>query len=267
MSDTNIDNNCLMGNTHNEILGEMKSLLESLRMQIAELEEKVSGLEACTGEVTAEPSAYAPLTEAISFDDLDSMPEVDLSEFDAPAPEIAAAPEVRVEPEVVAAPEVRVEPVAPAVPEEQASEVSAHEVTAAPETPGTQLVEDLPADEEDPPFFMTGDKDDVNTVIAKQVRKKTVAEAMEAKMLWKTAIPGSEVKDVRSAISLNDRVLFINKLFSENPAEFQQTVSVINTATSLEELIEYFSEHYPQWNMDSDLVFRFMMAVRRKVRS
>lgn len=230
-----------MGNTHNEILGEVKSLLESLRMQIAELEEKVSELEACTGEVTAEPSAYAPLTEAISFDDLDSMPEVDLSEFDAPAPEIAAAPEVRVE------------PVAPAAPEEQASEVSAHEVTAA--------------DEEDLPFFMTGDKDDVNTVIAKQVRKKTVAEAMEAKMLWKTAIPGSEVKDVRSAISLNDRVLFINKLFSENPAEFQQAVSVINTATSLEELIEYFSEHYPQWNMDSDLVFRFMMAVRRKVRS
>lgn len=216
-----------MGNTYNEILGELKSLLGSLKMQIAELEEKVSELEACTAnavadapaEIPAEIPAEEPQAEAISFDDLDSMPEVDLSEFDTFAPEVISEPEKVSEPE------------------------------------------------DDLPFFMTGDKVDVNTAIAKQVRKKTVAEAMEAKMLWKTAIPGGEVKDVRSAISLNDRVLFINKLFSENPAEFQQAVSVINSASSLEELISYFTEHYPQWDMDSDLVFRFMMAVRRKVRS
>lgn len=228
-----------MGNTNNEILGELKSLLESLKTQIVELEEKVAELEASTGDVPAETPADIPAEEpqpeAISFDDLDSMPEVDLSEFEAPAP-------------------VAAEVAAPAVPD----------VVEEAEKP---VAEDLPADEDALSFFMTGEKEDINKAMAKQVRKKTVAEAMEAKMLWKTAIPGGEVKDVRSAISLNDRVLFINKLFSENPAEFQQAVSVINSASSLEELISYFTEHYPQWDMDSDLVFRFMMAVRRKVRS
>lgn len=239
MQDTNIVNNILMGNTNNEILGELKSLLESLKTQIVELEEKVAELEASTGDVPAETPADIPAEEpqpeAISFDDLDSMPEVDLSEFEAPAP-------------------VAAEVAAPAVPD----------VVEEAEKP---VAEDLPADEDALSFFMTGEKEDINKAMAKQVRKKTVAEAMEAKMLWKTAIPGGEVKDVRSAISLNDRVLFINKLFSENPAEFQQAVSVINSASSLEELISYFTEHYPQWDMDSDLVFRFMMAVRRKVRS
>lgn len=235
-----------MGNTNNEILGELKSLLESLKTQIVELEEKVAELEASTGDAPAETPADIPAEEpqpeAISFDDLDSMPEVDLSEFEAPAP-------------------VAAEVAAPAVPDVMEEAAIQAEETEKP------IVEDLPADEDALSFFMTGEKEDINKAMAKQVRKKTVAEAMEAKMLWKTAIPGGEVKDVRSAISLNDRVLFINKLFSENPAEFQQAVSVINSASSLEELISYFTEHYPQWDMDSDLVFRFMMAVRRKVRS
>ena len=83
---------------------------------------------------------------------------------------------------------------------------------------------------------------------------------------WRTDIPGSELKDIMSAISLNDRALFINSLFSENPGLFVSTVSDLNTMSSLDDAVRYIRTHFPDWDMDSDLVYRFMMEVRRKLR-
>lgn len=83
---------------------------------------------------------------------------------------------------------------------------------------------------------------------------------------WRTDIPGSELKDIMSAISLNDRALFINSLFSENPELFVSTVSDLNTMSSLDDAVRYIRTHFPDWDMDSDLVYRFMMEVRRKLR-
>ena len=96
--------------------------------------------------------------------------------------------------------------------------------------------------------------------------KKTVMDVMGQKLAWKTAIPGTPVKNVISAISLNDRVLFINSLFKEDPIAFQDAITAFNGMTSLEEAEEYISANHPDWNLNSDLVFRLMMAVRRKLR-
>ena len=79
-------------------------------------------------------------------------------------------------------------------------------------------------------------------------------------------MPGGAVKDIRSAISLNDRILFINKLFAEDPIAFQTAVGKLNTMESLEQVVEYVVAEHPDWNLESDIVYRFMMAVRRKVR-
>ena len=79
-------------------------------------------------------------------------------------------------------------------------------------------------------------------------------------------MPGGAVKDVRSAISLNDRILFINKLFDEDPMAFQTAIGRINSLESLEQVIDYINEEHSDWNLESDTVYRFMMAVRRKVR-
>lgn len=78
-------------------------------------------------------------------------------------------------------------------------------------------------------------------------------------------MPGTSVRDIRSAISLNDRVIFINQLFEEDAQAFVNALSDINQMTTLDEVVEYLAARYPQWNMNSDLVYRFMMAVRRKI--
>ena len=96
-------------------------------------------------------------------------------------------------------------------------------------------------------------------------RSRSVGEKMEQKEAWRTAMPGTAVKDVRSAISLNDRVLFIRELFGRDAGLFQKAVDDINAMGSLDEMVAYVNERHPGWDLDSDTVYRLMMAVRRKL--
>lgn len=96
-------------------------------------------------------------------------------------------------------------------------------------------------------------------------RSRSVGEKMEQKEAWRTAMPGAAVKDVRSAISLNDRVLFIRELFGGDAGLFQKAVDDINAMVSLDEMVAYVNERHPGWDLDSDTVYRLMMAVRRKL--
>jgi len=93
-----------------------------------------------------------------------------------------------------------------------------------------------------------------------------VMDVMAEKQAWRTDRPGSQVKNVISAISLNDRVLLINVLFREDPILFQSTISAFNGMTNLDEAISYIQTNFPDWDLNSDPVYRLMMAVRRKLR-
>ena len=145
--------------------------------------------------------------------------------------------------------------------------------------PETAVVEDLPAAEEEAPESVFGElwgeskpapakkpaPRTLNDVNAASVHK-AVIDSRPDKPRWYTDIPGSEVKDVRSAISLNDRVLFICSLFRDDSMLFQDVVNRINSFPTLEKAVEYLSETFPEWDIYSDNVHRFMMAVRRKIR-
>ena len=78
-------------------------------------------------------------------------------------------------------------------------------------------------------------------------------------------MPGSPVKDIRSAIALMDRVLFINNLFGADAMAFQEALNQINQMQSLDEVVEYLAALHPEWDFNSQTVYSFMMAVRRKV--
>ena len=92
---------------------------------------------------------------------------------------------------------------------------------------------------------------------------KTVPDAKNFQ--WMIDLPGSPVANVISAISLNDRVLFINTLFKEDPSLFQQTIAAFNGMESINEAVSYVIANFPDWNLNSEVVYRLMMAVRRKL--
>ena len=147
----------------------------------------------------------------------------------------------------------------------------AEEEVAVEEEPVAEpeVVDDLPEDD-DLPFF-----DEPENVVEKAflepvadpvVKSAPIIDTMTDKQAWRTDMPGSPVKDVRSAISLNDRILFINKLFDEDPMAFQEAIGKVNSFETFAQVVEYISSEHSDWNLESDTVYRFMMAVRRKVR-
>ena len=98
------------------------------------------------------------------------------------------------------------------------------------------------------------------------VDQQAVIDLMAEKYTWRTAIPGTPVKDIRGAIALNDRVLFINHLFGTDPMAFQDALTKINQMASLDEVVDFVVNERPEWDLESETVYRFMMAVRRKIR-
>ena len=82
---------------------------------------------------------------------------------------------------------------------------------------------------------------------------------------WMLDVPAVSVKNIRSAISLQDRALFIKTLFKEDFALYDSTINALNAMMSPEEAADYVKENFPDWNLRSDIVYDFMMAVRKKL--
>ena len=228
-----------MEKSRTEILSEIQETLAGLKARIAEVEEQLAALEA------VEEPVELPVEEDIPAVEEDMAPidiSIDVEEVAFPEAGMAAA--AAEEPEAPQEAAVAAESVAPEPP-------------AAPAQP---VVEPEP----DVDFFQEP-KASIND---KQERKarKAVMDVMGQKLAWKTAMPGTPVKNVISAISLNDRVLFINTLFKEDPMAFQEAIAAFNAMSSFDEAEEYVRANYPDWNLNSDLVFRLMMAVRRKLK-
>ena len=96
-------------------------------------------------------------------------------------------------------------------------------------------------------------------------KPEKVLRTVEGNYPWQTAIPGMPVKNIRSAISLFDRALFINTLFKEDYALYDRTISDLNALSSLDEAVDYLLGHFPDWNLGSDVVYSFIMAIRKKL--
>ena len=230
-----------MENRHQQILSEIKSLMASVRVQLEQLDVKMAELQQSfePQSIVIEPTDFS-IDDITSVEGLASLPELQTVVEIEP---VTAEHEMAVsEPEdIVAEPE-------PVVFEPAVSE------------PETVVSEPEPVSE---PVAKVAVEQPV--LADKVASRQAVIDAMASKQAWRTDMPGSPVRDVRAAIALVDRALFINTLFGEDAASFINAVNAVNQMTSLDEAVEYITENYPGWDMESDIVYRFMMAVRRKV--
>lgn len=145
--------------------------------------------------------------------------------------------------------------------------------TPAPEYPaaekpeeesfGNLFGEDIPAREPEKKTRRSAARETINDEASST---RTVLDAMTDKSAWRHDIPGPEVKELRSAIGLGDKVFFCHSLFRDDNALYQDTVARINSMKELDEAVDYLASTFPEWDWNSDTVYRFMMAVRRKVR-
>lgn len=287
-----------MENKEQQILSEIKSMMASIRSQLERLDAKMAELQQV---VDPEDLDASPIDIDIDLDDVQVVEvqeipmEVEDEPVEAPVevpveeepvveetaveeePVVEEETEVEAEAEVEEEPEPEVEPEVEEVsveeePVEDESEIDddlPFAETPVEETPVEEVPVEAPVEEDD---------DDLPGVFDIPVAPVTVAakaadqarpilnEVMAADCAWRKDMPGSTVRDIRSAISLNDRVIFINLLFKEDAQTFVDTLSKINTMETLDQVVEYICAEFPSWDLNSDLVYRFMMAVRRKVK-
>ena len=95
--------------------------------------------------------------------------------------------------------------------------------------------------------------------------KPAVPRPETERLPWRLDKPGISVKNIRSGISLYDRALFIGTLFKEDYALYDKTIGDLNALSSLDEAVDYLLERFPDWNLKSDIVYNFMMAIRKKL--
>ena len=202
-------------------------MMSSIRTQLEKLDAKMSEFQQ---SFDSEGVISAPIDIEIDEEYLNAE-TVEQVELDIPEP--VAEPEPVEEPEPVVEPGPAAEPV---VEEDD---------------------DDLPLFAEPESIFEAAQK--------AQKPRKAMIDVMEDKEAWRTDMPGAPVRDVLSAISLNDRVQFINVLFDEDPSKFQQARARINSMNTLDEAVAYITSTF-NWDMSSQVVYRFMMAVRRKVK-
>lgn len=224
-----------MENNQQQILSEIKTLMASVRNQLEELDAKIA-----LWQQLADPQE-ADIPIDLDFD------------LDVAVQEVPVAVEQDAEPVAEVAVEQDAEPVAEYVEEPVLESAPAEDANA----------------DDDLPFFDAPEEifqpEPAVRPVQKTVEKPAVIDVMTEKQTWRTAMPGSPVKDVRSAIALMDRVLFINSLFGADAMAFQEALNQINQMQSLDEAVEYLAAIHPEWDFNSQTVYSFMMAVRRKV--
>ncbi len=274
---------------------EVINRLDTLKKEVAELEKMVAQL---TAAPAAEPEEAVDLSEPIdlTLDETEPVPASGDVLEDVPV-EILSASVAQIVPDEPAADPVAVEdipensveevpePEEEAVDIEDIPEVPVEEPVAVEPEPATPVAEPVaepvaPEASEDGLFGLFGEEIRPEPKENRRGRRrresivesaegesgKAVVDAMAVQAAWRTDIPGPEVKSLRSAIALGDQVLFINRLFRKDSALYQDTVDRLNSTSTLAEALGYLSETFPEWDLASDDVYKFMMAVRRKIR-
>lgn len=286
-----------MGNIDEKRLSALLERIDNMKAELEALEEEVRALGTISG--SAEKSVNEPeRSQMPAFDETPidiSIQDIDISPvIEDPAAEYAASPmvaepaEATTEPAELAAPvaepvEATTEPAELAAPVAEPVEATGQAVNAVPDD--LPFDDDFPADEPsavpepiseptldiEPEIAINPTSEEPTpkpkaAILDSKKAETAVMDVMAEKQAWRTDRPGSQVKNVISAISLNDRVLLINVLFREDPILFQSTISAFNGMTNLDEAISYIQTNFPDWDLNSEPVYRLMMAVRRKLR-
>lgn len=286
-----------MGNINEKQISGLLERISGIKAELEALEEDVRGLcqatkpaEATEPAEKAEPSTtgaevrpgHQPTgaTEPETPIDID-LPDIDIQPIvEDPAAGYKVTPDTEIQPLAEPVDAVaRTEAEEPATTVDEPVEATARTEAEEPdEATAPAAMDDLPFDDDLPieevpaqapakaqaPATPAAEEPKAAILDSKKA-ETAVMDVMAEKQAWRTDRPGSQVKNVISAISLNDRVLLINVLFREDPMLFQDTISAFNGMASLDEAIAYIQTHFPEWDMNSEPVYRLMMAVRRKL--
>lgn len=267
-----------LGRIGKELAGNIESLFD----YIARLEERLAVLEKSYEKIAGGESAAgdSSLTEDLTELEMDIQENPKTGIFGPGDPhageEPESLPEEEQKQEEAAANEVEDKSVGSAIEEDELKEEERVVLTLDEE----DYVEDEAAGmnlesgeetgtEEEKEYAM--DDEPYGEAESQQPSYKSINEASKPEWFdWEVDYPASYVDDVYKGISFNDRYEFIKELFNLNgdlyqaEALYKETLDDINEMENFKQVVAYIRERFPDWDEQSDEVYRFYMAVRRK---
>ena len=224
-----------MENNRTEILRELEAELAALKEKVLQFENRLESLRQLPAEEPVEESDFTDMEIGVS---------------DLPEPEPVVEPEPVIEEIPV------IEPAEEPVPEPVAEPVEAVEEPVPVPEPDEAAEEPVPV-----PEPVEGPEPEPEPV----PEPKPAPHPETERLPWRLDKPGLSVKHIRSGISMYDRALFIGTLFKEDYALYDKTIGELDALTSLDEAVDYLLARFPDWNLKSDIVYNFMMAIRKKL--
>jgi len=89
--------------------------------------------------------------------------------------------------------------------------------------------------------------------MAQKKSKKDVSSKMQSK----------PIQDIASAISLNDKFIFIRELFNGNKEQYLETIQVLNNFDTYENALSFLQENF-DWDEENPNFERLIELVKRK---
>lgn len=93
----------------------------------------------------------------------------------------------------------------------------------------------------------------VHDTIAKNGTKKDVSSKLQSK----------PIKDINTAIGLNDKFIFIRELFEGNKDHYNETIQVLNNFDTYENALQFLQDNF-EWDEEDENFIRLTELVRRK---
>ena len=228
-----------MENNRTEILRELEAELAALKEKVQALEDKLEAFR----QLPPEPApAEAPVEES------------DFTDMEIGVPDLSAEP----------VPELVEEPVEEPAEEPVEMDLPEPEPEPAEEPVKMDLPEPEPEPEPVPELVEEPAEEPVEAPVAEPKPAPVPREGTE-RLPWRLDKPGLSVKHIRSGISMYDRALFIGTLFKEDYSLYDRTIGDLDALSNLDEAVDYLATRFPDWNLKSDIVYNFIMAIRKKL--
>ena len=179
------------------------------------------------------------------------------TEKPAAAPAAEKAETVNAEPEVTVAGEVKEEAEAEVIHEVLQNNISAISFEPpAPQLHHTAMIEDVLSEEE----AVTNTP--VEDIVLPEIEETPEPETKVSPVLKATG-PVLK-KDIRSAIGINDKYLFLNELFANNKTDYEEALDQLRVLDSYEQAYNWLHEHPARkngWEEGDDTVQAFLALV------
>ncbi|MDP4273325.1 MAG: hypothetical protein Q8907_03485 [Bacteroidota bacterium] len=189
--------------------------------------------------------------------EMQTIPEPEIEKVEAPDPDPAPAPEFSEELEFETAPETQnIAPpvekeVAPIQVENQSVQPPRKEEIVADSVRHTQTI-----------------KVEATSIAESLITKNTslndaFAKDRPAASNFSSTMQNTPISNLKSAIGVNDKFLFIRELFMGNADLYNQTIDILNNAANFNEAFNYVDSKF-SWKRDNPVTQKLFELLRRK---